>query len=359
MQSIAIVNGSRRNDGITVSNRLFYKVLKEAGYDVKWYQIVDSPNLSDYYVDGEIIKGVTQFGYPISNGLNRLIFLTNKSKKIKSDLIYLSDPTLIGLFKGLGNTIVKFHDFRPLTRFNDRILAKIMFSYIVKKLRQVNFALFNSEFTFTDARKLGIMPKKGFMIPETVQWEVQKDHVEVSLRNLNNGYLTFTYIATDRKYKNIDLFLRLSNVEILGIKIRFLLVSNMAKRKAEKVSREFPRVSIISNVTDIKSIYKQTDVLLHPSLYEGFGRPVIEAMSFGIPVLVSNIKPLKEIVINEANLCIPNDIECWIDKILNITKPKVYRDAAQYSLERFENYSYEKFKQRILSMMKYFDQTTS
>ena len=45
-----------------------------------------------------------------------------------------------------------------------------------------------------------------------------------------------------------------------------------------------------------------------PSLYEGFGLPILEAMNLGVPIITSNISSIPEIVIDNALLIDPYDI---------------------------------------------------
>lgn len=60
--------------------------------------------------------------------------------------------------------------------------------------------------------------------------------------------------------------------------------------------------------TIYNTIYPATDVLLLPSLAEGYGMSVVEAMGFGIPVIASNISALPELVADgETGLLVPPD----------------------------------------------------
>lgn len=60
---------------------------------------------------------------------------------------------------------------------------------------------------------------------------------------------------------------------------------------------------------DIKALYTGATVFAYPSLYEGFGFPVLEAMACGTPVVTSNISSLPEIVGDAAILVDPKSVD--------------------------------------------------
>jgi glycosyltransferase involved in cell wall biosynthesis len=65
----------------------------------------------------------------------------------------------------------------------------------------------------------------------------------------------------------------------------------------EQADREGSRIVFTGEITDenLKAYYRHADLLIHPSFYEGFGFPPLEAMAAGCPVLVSNAASLPEV----------------------------------------------------------------
>ncbi|MCX6740610.1 MAG: glycosyltransferase family 1 protein [Candidatus Parcubacteria bacterium] len=63
--------------------------------------------------------------------------------------------------------------------------------------------------------------------------------------------------------------------------------------------------------------------LVFPSLYEGFGLPILEAMNMGVSVVTSNVASIPEIVIDNAVLIEPEDVDSIKDGL-----NKIYRDSA-------------------------------
>jgi glycosyltransferase involved in cell wall biosynthesis len=53
--------------------------------------------------------------------------------------------------------------------------------------------------------------------------------------------------------------------------------------------------------------YSQAEAFIYPSFYEGFGLPVLEAMTLGAPVITSNTSSLPEVTGDSVLLINPND----------------------------------------------------
>lgn len=63
---------------------------------------------------------------------------------------------------------------------------------------------------------------------------------------------------------------------------------------------------------DLPPLYSAADLFVFPSLYEGFGLPVLEAMACGTPVVTSNASSLPEVVGDAAVLVDPTDVQALI-----------------------------------------------
>ncbi|MGC9335027.1 MAG: glycosyltransferase, partial [Anaerolineae bacterium] len=56
-------------------------------------------------------------------------------------------------------------------------------------------------------------------------------------------------------------------------------------------------------------LYNAAEMLAHPAFYEGFGLPPLEAMACGLPVIVSNVASLPEVVGDAGLLIDPHDVD--------------------------------------------------
>src|SRR5437764_4160347 len=72
--------------------------------------------------------------------------------------------------------------------------------------------------------------------------------------------------------------------------------SNEQQQLIERLGlKRFVRTAPLADESTLRRAYRAADVLLFPSLYEGFGYPVIEAFASGLPVVTSGAGGLKEV----------------------------------------------------------------
>lgn len=96
------------------------------------------------------------------------------------------------------------------------------------------------------------------------------------------------------------------------------------------------------------SLVKGARALLYPSVYEGFGLPVLEAMLLGTPVMTSNASSLPEIAGDAALLVDPYSVDAIADAIRTLDQdPDVRQDLRTRGLTRAAFFSPEAYKQRV------------
>lgn len=81
-------------------------------------------------------------------------------------------------------------------------------------------------------------------------------------------------------------------------------------------------------------LYRNCYANLYPSLFEGFGLPVLEGMQFGAPTLTTDSTSIPEVAGDAAILLAPEDIEGWAQAMLRLAMDKAERD--RLSVAAFE-----------------------
>lgn len=103
---------------------------------------------------------------------------------------------------------------------------------------------------------------------------------------------------------------------------------------------------------EIKHIYANATVFVYPSLCEGFGIPIIEAMQSGTPVITSNISCMPEVAGKACELVNPysvSDIEHAIEKI--ISDEKLREKMREAGIKRAAEFSWEKCSKEVWELI--------
>jgi glycosyltransferase involved in cell wall biosynthesis len=87
-------------------------------------------------------------------------------------------------------------------------------------------------------------------------------------------------------------------------------------------------VVLLGQVSDerLQALYRGATALVYPSLYEGFGLPVLEAMAAGTPVIASTAASIPEVVGDAGMLLDPMDTAAWASAIVKVANDEHVRD---------------------------------
>ncbi len=103
---------------------------------------------------------------------------------------------------------------------------------------------------------------------------------------------------------------------------------------------------------ELPSLYKNAILFVLPSLYEGFGLPVVEAMKYGTPVITSNVSSLPEAGGDAALYINPEsveDIAKAIEKLLD--NPKLREQMVKKGYQHIKQFSWEKAAKETLDVL--------
>jgi glycosyltransferase involved in cell wall biosynthesis len=94
---------------------------------------------------------------------------------------------------------------------------------------------------------------------------------------------------------------------------------------------------------ELKALYKNATIFVFPSLYEGFGLPVLEAMSCGCPVIASNSTSIPEILSCHDFLFEPTNTDSLAKMIHYLLNNKILQlESSKYGLEASKHFTWEK-----------------
>lgn len=125
-----------------------------------------------------------------------------------------------------------------------------------------------------------------------------------------------------------------------GLEVRYCIVGQVGRQgmATERLLRRIlPDVEITGYVTDeqLAHHYLSSSVLAYPSLFEGYGLPVIEAMKARLPLICSSSTSLPEIAGDACDVLDPLDTETWATSIERlITDRAAWRRASRHGVAR-------------------------
>ena len=101
---------------------------------------------------------------------------------------------------------------------------------------------------------------------------------------------------------------------------------------------------------DLVMLYNASSLFIMPSIYEGFGFPVLEAMACGLPVVASNVSSIPEVVKDAGILVDPYDTDSICEGMLKVLTDSELHEALQAkSIKRAASFSWEKTARSVLS----------
>jgi glycosyltransferase involved in cell wall biosynthesis len=157
----------------------------------------------------------------------------------------------------------------------------------------------------------------------------------------------FLYLGQWKAYKNVPLLLRaFAQVVDQQSAVQLVIAGHDARHpEVKQAAAALPNGSVVfpGHLPEdaVADIYRGAAALVLPSRAEGFGLPVLEAMACGIPVVCSDIPPLREVANGVAIFCHPDDPQALAAAMLTaLDGPN--EERVQRGIERASRFSWRK-----------------
>jgi len=290
-------------------------------------------------------------GNPASPWDPLMLFLT--MLKLPKDAAVFSPGYNVPLFVARPY-IFTIHDLNHIDRSeNSSILKKVYYYFILCRACHKAFR---------------VLTVSEFSRQRIISWARMSEDRVVNIGNgvdacyrpdvepYSPGYKYLLCVGNRKEHKNearvLEAFAR------AGIDPAILLIfTGNPSEKLMSLSRNFDveeRVEFLGRVPeeDLPGLYRGALALVFPSLYEGFGLPVVEAMACGTPVLTSNTTSLPEVAGDAALLVDPtsvSQITAGIERLC--LEPELRRKLSEKGLQRIKLYSWDKVADKVKAVL--------
>jgi glycosyltransferase involved in cell wall biosynthesis len=279
-----------------------------------------------------------------------------------------SDGHLLYWLNSLSqSTIITCHDLINLVQpntFRGRAkfpgISMATWKWAIRGMLKADRVVAVSTHTAQDIlRNLPIDPSQISVVPNAVEdiFEVLPTEEILRFRQLY-GISSETFcllnVGSNNSRKNVSIILRvLVMLQKQGLPVHFWKVGadfNNEQKQFIMTHQLSPKVSYLGkpDKQSLVALYNAADVLVAPSLYEGFGMTLLEAMACGTAVVSSNVTSLPEVAGDAAILVNPTDEGAITAAItLLCQNPEIREQYIRKGLRRSQQFTWEKTAEQI------------
>ena len=183
--------------------------------------------------------------------------------------------------------------------------------------------------------------------------------------NLPKGLLVKKYIlftGTIEPRKNLKNLI--AAYKLLPVKLQDkypLVVTGAIGWNTDDVEKD-KKIQYLGRVSDevLAKLYKEAAVFIYPSLYEGFGLPILEAMQAGTPVITSNRSSTSEAAGSAGVLINPDSPKSIAGGLQAVLEGKISRSQmVKAGRQQVKKFSWEKCAKEVLEVLKGLDPTSN
>jgi len=311
------------------------------------------------------MSGIGRYTTEIVNRLNKHVSFQMNHKRIlcfldnKADLFW-SPRHHLPLWSKQTPLVVTIHDlvyrkFPETMRAPSLILEKLLLPHSAKKANHI--------ITISNATKNDLI--KILHIPESKISVIHSGYVEFkpapkqNLQKLGIQKPFILFLGTMEPRKNIDRLISayLALPQHLQDSYQLVLAGGSGWKSADLFQRldglSKENIVYLGHVADdlIYNLYTQATCFAFPSLYEGFGLPILEAMSLGCPVLTSTDPACVEVSGNAALHVDPQSVEAILIGLTQMLEDSALRQKLkQQGLLNVKRFSWDQAAKRHLEI---------
>lgn len=278
----------------------------------------------------------------------------------------IGSPLLVS-FSGCGplnykNQIITIHDVSHES--HPEWFAKNYYRYyhymLPRIARKAHAVITVSEYSKREiGRILGIDAKKMYVINCDVPTPIKEAAKSPSQPDLapSEKYI-LTVSSMDPRKNFVRLVQAFNNINDKSVKLYIVGMQFKAFNTPDMQKLSGDNIVLTGYVDDAKlsELYRNAQFSIYPSLYEGFGLPPLESMTFGCPVIASDIPAIKEVNENALLYCDPLDVDDMTQKMNQLLIDENLRDElTEKGLKQVQKYSWDRTAEKIVELVSKFE----
>lgn len=277
-----------------------------------------------------------------------------KKMAAQADLIHV--PNLLAVPAGRAPLLFTVHDITFLTLpslHNSR--TRLMAGWALRRaVRIADAFIADAEFTAGElVRTTGVGREKIHVIPLAADEAFRPTADTGCLSRLGIEEPFALYVGTLEPRKNLPLLLKaFATLERTDAK---LVIAGTKGWMFEEIFALVEQLKLTSRViftgfvpdADLPALLSAAEVFVYPSLHEGFGLPVLEAMQCGTPVITTNVSSLPEVAGDAALMVSPEDVAGLASAMRRVLdEPALREEMRGRSLEQARRFSWRETAER-------------
>jgi glycosyltransferase involved in cell wall biosynthesis len=168
------------------------------------------------------------------------------------------------------------------------------------------------------------------------------------------------YVGNLLPHKNLQHLLKAFSLIAHGLPHALVIAGKKDPRYYPPLETEARSLGILDRVSfldyvpaeELPALYAGADVFVMPSLYEGFGLPILEAMACGTPVIASHTGSIPEVTGDAATLIDPYNVPATADMMATILTDRRRREVmSRKGVEQAERFTWGKTAEAILTIL--------
>jgi glycosyltransferase involved in cell wall biosynthesis len=305
----------------------------------------------------------------IESSLLRLLFYIPRGLKAQHiDVFHGFDHLGAPLFAKVGRYVATIHDMIPLLwpQWVTRKHRLVVMAAYHRLRQQADLVITPSEATKADvAHRLQINPERIAVIPwgceERFRPTGDPERFAAVQQRLGLPARYLLFVGTLEPRKNLTTLLHayaMLRAEGCGEDLKLVVAGRMGwlyddiftTVKTLALGEEVIFTGFVCD-DDLPDLYRGASMFVFPSLYEGFGLPILEAMASGVPVVTSNTASMPEVAGDAAILVEPRDPRAIAEAMAQVLAEDKLRDTlTRKGIERARRFTWGAVAQKTLEL---------